>query len=369
VDSNGGVNIGGKAVTNSRLNLQGQELLPLFDTFHGSRAFVNQLFPVQLDHMKIQNIPTNNAWSAVTFSISSARYLAVASRTGAGAVMRWNATVEKFQGIQSIYTLANEGVAFFAIGADSFLALASTGGSGPSRVLRWDGTIFQDFINFTQASNDYELFSVGSSQNYLIEARVGDTARIRSWDGSGFNTILQILTPSNNAQDVEHSVINGVDFIAVSNAADVTIFFSSNSSGAPSFQMRQIIPAAAPSDTKFFNIASKDFLAVAESGGATSTIYKYNTNTGRFDPFDTSISSQGARGWKYFQILGADYLALANSMADSQIFRWTGQAFAAVASVQTSGATEWEYFNNNGVDYLFVANSGTNSFLYRLTPY
>ncbi len=101
-----------------------------------------------------------------------------------------------------------------------------------------------------------------------------------------------------------------------------------------------------------------------------------------------TIGTSGAEEWASFSINNVEYLALANSTGSaSYIYKWTssgtncptgggfgnGTACAtttlgtnALQTIGTSGAKDWQYFTVNSVPFLAVANStGSASYIYK----
>jgi len=308
--------------------------------------------------------------------------------------MIWNPATLVFNLLQSVDVISNEDLTYFVINGTSFLVLASTNLNGPNLILRFNGTGFQELERYYQHETyDFGLVSVNPNFNYLIEAKFDQPSLIRLWNGTTFNNTVQTLN-TYGGTDIEPFVINSKYYFAVSNSFDyqdlgrnltVDIYRFENLSVSAPFVLIQSIPAGVPFHSQAMLIGSDTFLAIAERGGPVynrpSSIWRYDSVADQFVLFQT-IMTEGAYEWKHFQLLGADYLALANSFADagvgyevsSMIYRWTGQEFAMMSTVQTFGATSWEHISINGVDYIFVVNGNNNvspnvnSVVYRLSP-
>lgn len=396
VDPQGGVRISpasGQVLTNSPVLVQGTNVLQEFNNLQTTSGFISQLFPALLGNLGIQLISTVQATSSVIFSIGSNYYLAIANEgsitppvTGYCTIMLWNSTLEEFIFHQAIPQNNSRGVTYFTLNGQSYLALASNYVTGPSLLLKFDGTFFQIVQSWYQDQTfDFAFFSAGNDF-FLVEAREFSPSIVRKWNNTAF---IDVQTLNSGATDVEYFAIGSSQYVAVSysvvTGGSTTVdIYSVNDTLAQPLQLVQTIQADVPISSKSFQIGVNTYLAIAEFGNVTndrtSSIWKFNNLTNQFALYQT-INSHGAYQWKHFQILGNDYLALANYRTQtsfstsSQLYEWTGLLFSELANVDSTGATNWEFFNSSGVDYLFLCNSNTgqsystSSVLYRLTPY
>ncbi|KAI1899263.1 hypothetical protein AGOR_G00060010 [Albula goreensis] len=122
---------------------------------------------------------------------------------------------------------------------------------------------------------------------------------------------------------------------------------------------------------KYFTVDNKMFLVVANSRGKRegdkelSVIYKWNPRKLKFLQYQT-LETHSARDWEAFNILGEDFLAVANHRQgdnnhniNSVIYKWNpgSKVFEVNQTIQTSGAYDWEFFTAGNYHFLAVANT------------
>ena len=89
-------------------------------------------------------------------------------------------------------------------------------------------------------------------------------------------------------------------------------------------------------------------------------IYKMNEQTGKFNLYQT-LQTRGAFGLKYFSIADKHFLAVANyydgtHLLDSAVYQWNGQRFVVFQKIPTKGASDVAIATINGENYLTIAN-------------
>ncbi len=138
-------------------------------------------------------------------------------------------------------------------------------------------------------------------------------------------------------------------------------------SSSPVFSEFQTVSTKGAKAWKYFTIGDSKYLAVANCRSGSiwnvdSKIYKWN-GTG-FVEFQ-SIPTNCAFDWEFFTIGTEHYLAVANFYngsaynLDSKIYKWNGTGFVEFQSISTSGAADWEFFTIGSDYYLAVANNNS----------
>ena len=134
-----------------------------------------------------------------------------------------------------------------------------------------------------------------------------------------------------------------------------------------SFQKYQDLPTSGAVDVEQFTINGNQFLAFANSRNDTdgfnteSFIYKMNNFTEKFSLYQT-INTMGAADMKYFTMADKHYLAVANSWngfkyrLNSTIYQWNGQEFVVFQNVATKEARKLFFFKIGIEPFLSVVN-------------
>ncbi|HEY6492569.1 MAG TPA: hypothetical protein VIZ43_04795 [Trebonia sp.] len=142
----------------------------------------------------------------------------------------------------------------------------------------------------------------------------------------------------------------------------------------------QALPVPGGEDAEFFRIGDRAFLATASVRSGTGP-YDFATASrvfewdgGRFEPFQ-SFRGFAAKQWRHFTIDGEHFLALAQGIEapgtaggnnlPSQVYRWTGEAFAPFQAISSKWGYNWDAFAIDGVHYLAHADHVLPSLLYR----
>jgi hypothetical protein len=302
-----------------------------------------------------QSIATQHGQGLKFFSIGTQSYLAIANRLNGAVpnyatnsqILRFNPSTGSFVSLQLIASIGAVCWEFFSIGNQSYLALANSQQSPASfsidsPILRFDaisGTFLPFQLIATMGASDWEFFTIGS-QSYLAVAN--------SRDGSSSSSIFAV-----------NSMIYRFD--------------------GSSFILFQSIATMGAVDWEFFTIGNQSFLALANnydgsSHSINSIIYRFDGSN--FAPFQ-SVFTMGAAKWCFFSMGNQSYLALANNQnngnysTNSQLYRFNGSTFLPFQSIATTGAADWSFFSMGSQNYLVVAHwySGTsyvtNSMIYR----
>jgi hypothetical protein len=263
----------------------------------------------------------------------------------------------------------------FTIAGENFLAVANYYNGDTynfdSQVMRWDGSKFVAFQNFTtHGASDIEHFKM-AGENFLAVANYysGNTYNVDSqvmrWDWNKFVAFQNFTT--HGASDIEHFTIAGEYFLAVAN------YYSGNTHNVDSQVMRwdgnkfvafQNFTTHGASDIEHFTMAGESFLAVAnyyngDTYNVDSQVMRWDGS--KFVAFQ-NFTTHGAQDMAHFTSAGENFLAVANygngntHNVDSQVMRWDGNKFVAFQNLATHGAQDMEYFTIAGENFLAVAN-------------
>ena len=185
---------------------------------------------------------------------------------------------------------------------------------------------------------------------------------------------LSLLAVPQLAYDIpgQPASMNGGD-------ADTDLLVLQRTAGG--YQPFQRLPVPGGEDAEFFRIGDRAFLAAASVRTGTGP-YDYATGSplfewdgGQFAPFQ-SFPGFAAKQWRHFTIDGEHFLALAQGIEapgtpggnrPSQIYRWTGEAFAPFQVIPSKWAYNWHAFTIDGGHYLAHADHLDPSLLYRWT--
>src|SRR6195256_507545 len=132
-------------------------------------------------------------------------------------------------------------------------------------------------------------------------------------------------------------------------------------------------------DAEFFRIDGRIFLATASirtgwgpyEFGTESRIFEWRA--GRFEPFQ-AVPTFAAKQWKAFTVAGRHFLALAQGgrapgvearNKPSTIYEWTGSSFEEFQQIPSEWGYNWHQFELDGQAYLAYADHLDPSVLYR----
>jgi hypothetical protein len=291
--------------------------------------------------VEYQSIPTSGARDWEFFTIAGVPYLAVAnSRNDVthnvdSKIFRWDG--QAFVEHQSLPTHgANDGQ-FFTIAAEAYLAVANgrndapptRGSAGPntdSRIYKWEGTGFVEFQTLaTNGAEGLEFFTLGE-ESYLAVANAFDgqtynvTSKLFRWDGAGFVPCQSFAT--HGASDWKYFVVDSNSHLAVANRYNDSTYDVDSEVfrwDGQSFVPFQSIPTHGATDWEFFTAGGDSCLVVANAGddhtpAAQSKIYRWSRK--RLVEW-AGVPTQGAADWEAFTLGGLFYLGTANSRTDS----------------------------------------------------
>ncbi|WP_405059430.1 hypothetical protein OG474_42815 [Kribbella sp. NBC_01505] len=139
------------------------------------------------------------------------------------------------------------------------------------------------------------------------------------------------------------------------------------------------LPAPGGEDAEFFTIDDRSFLAVAciRTGSGPyeyfTDSFVYEWNGDGFELFQT-IPTFAAKQWKHWTIGDRHFLGLAQGLAlphfegrnrDSVIFEWDGSKFGEFQGIPSQWAYNWHPFELDGQHFVAHADHVSESILYR----
>jgi hypothetical protein len=136
------------------------------------------------------------------------------------------------------------------------------------------------------------------------------------------------------------------------------------------FQLFQAVPTYAAKQWRFFSIADRHFLAVAqgltlpghEGNNLPSRIYEWDGE--QFELFQDLTLGWGYN-WHFFEIDGRVFLAHADHAKPSTVFSWDGTEFVPFQEVAPEFGRSFATFARDGCTYLLVAIIQGSSLLLR----
>lgn len=198
--------------------------------------------------------------------------------------------------------------------------------------------------------------------------------------------------PASGARALEPFTVDGLSLLAIPQLAYDVPGAPASMNGGDSdtellvlrrtgrgYQPFQRLPVPGGEDAEFFRIGDRAFLATASvrtgrgpyDYAAASHVFEWSG--GQFGPFQ-SFPGFAAKQWRHFTIGDDHFLALAQGVAapgtpagnlPSQVFRWTGTAFAPFQDIPSRWAYNWHAFAIGGTHYLAHADHVEPSLLYR----
>ena len=145
------------------------------------------------------------------------------------------------------------------------------------------------------------------------------------------------------------------------------------------YEPHALLPAPGGEDAEFFTIGDRSFLAVA-SIRAGSGPYRYTLPStifewvdGSFVPFQ-SVITHAAKQWKHWQIGDRHFLGLAQGLdlphiegpnRNSMVFEWDGASFSEFQVIRSSWAYNWHALEVDGQYFVAHADHVGPSVLYR----
>ena len=224
-----------------------------------------------------------------------------------------------------------------------------------------DGTRFLAFANFKSDTEGFNTDSFIYKQN----------------DSTGIFFLYQSLG-THGGIDMEYFKTGDQHYLAVANFQNGnsyrqnSVIYQWNLS-QEQFVVFQSIETFGARSFDFFEITNEQFLAISNywdgsSYSTNSSIYKWNSD--KFEKIQ-DIPTEGAVSSETFAISNETFIAFANhysqqkrELAQSAVFKWSGQQFVKLQSFQTYAARDVKSFSDNGSTFLAFANyrRGSNQF-------
>ena len=261
-------------------------------------------------------------------------------------------------------------ICHFVISGTHFLAAAAfKDESGSSRadspIYAWYGTEFAEFQKLpTIGAADLEHFVIDNTtylavMNFQDGSDRAQTSVIYRWNGSGFEDAQGI--PTSGGRRARHFQIDSVDFLAVLNENGAVAVYRW---AADKFALKQSISTANfPLVLEPFSSNDLHYLAI---GGTSSTSSVYVWSGSEFQLLGTINTPGGVYDLHAFWAEGTQYLATALwKQRQSTIFALNGTGFEERFHVDAFSATDWSSFTASGTVYLAVANSDAPSEIFR----
>ena len=285
----------------------------------------------------------------------------------------------RFAEYQRIPTHGGEAASFFSIGERKFLALASIrSGRHPnysynlySTVYEWDGKRFfplQDFPTF--AAKGCHGFQIGDgtflsfSEGVSVpdqDPSVDTSARLYKWNGNRFD-LFQSL-PSKWGYDIHDFTIGDTPYLGLADHAQQSILYRWDGTLFREFQSFDSDGGGRCFES--IDIQGETYLAIANLL-SDSTIYKFSGE--KFVEVQR-LAGPAGRSFSSFRRADDTYLMRTNFISgsrqspittqDSVLYRWSGQAFEVVETYATCGGTQSKAFHVDEKTYIAVANSLT----------
>lgn len=143
-----------------------------------------------------------------------------------------------------------------------------------------------------------------------------------------------------------------------------------------SWQRHQAVSSFAARQWHHFRIGERTFLALAQGVRAAGNEGQHAGDPGRgkilewdgrqFIEFQ-SLGGVWGYGWAHFNLKGETYLAYADHLAESALYRWTGSRFEISQRFPLEGGRAFLFFEDDGAAWLAFASISGESVLYRWT--
>ncbi|KAJ3546194.1 hypothetical protein NM208_g2123 [Fusarium decemcellulare] len=162
--------------------------------------------------------------------------------------------------------------------------------------------------------------------------------------------------------------------------SDVSLMLYRTTTTSDEFQEIQQLNVPGGEDAEFFTIDDRIFLATASMRSGSDPSYNMDVESCIFE-WDGKkmnefqcIPTFGAKQWRYFEIAGHHFLALAQglvmpgieptlSMTNSTIFQWNGDKFESFQTVPSQMGYNWLHFSLDGRNFLAYADHIESSYI------
>lgn len=162
--------------------------------------------------------------------------------------------------------------------------------------------------------------------------------------------------------------------------SNVSLMLYRADEGTSQFKEYQQLDVPGGEDAEFFTIDDRSFLATASIRSGSGPSYNMNAESCIFE-WDGKTMAEfqciptfGAKQWRYFDIEGRSFLALAQGLemagveptipsTNSTIFEWDGEKFQTFQTVPSIMGYNWLHFSLDGRDFLAYADHTQPSYI------
>jgi EPTP domain len=203
---------------------------------------------------------------------------------------------------------------------------------------------------------------------------------IYAWRDGGFREAARLRVPG--GEDAAFFQVGGERFLATASVRSGagpydldcgSILFRWREN---SWQRYQSVNSFAARQWHHFRIGGRTFLALAQGVRAVDSEGRHGEGSGtgkvlewdgeRFVEFQ-SLGGAWGYGWKHFNLNGETYLAYADHLAESALYRWTGSRFEISQRLPHQGGRAFLFFEEDGASWLAFATISGESILFRST--
>ncbi|WP_298624650.1 hypothetical protein [uncultured Legionella sp.] len=271
----------------------------------------------------------------------------------------------------------NESTAFFTIGNDAYLAVASVH-SGPkapfnhhtySMLYKWDGQFFYPVQQFySYAAKQWHFFSIGTRHFLALAEGVKlpdgeqkpeeSNSIIYEWNGERFQPFQKIS--SQWGYSFQFFRLNGENYLAYADHLKQSTLYRWD--GAQ-FKEYQVFPGDGGRSFEAFTIGNKHYLAYANIK-SDSIIYQWNGK--QFETYQ-ALQGAGGRNFTYFTLDGKHYLLRVNfitgdrtnpkSALQSPLYKWMNNQFEPIQNIPSFGGVSAHVYRYDDSFYMTFANS------------
>ncbi len=186
-----------------------------------------------------------------------------------------------------------------------------------------------------------------------------------------FNLILRRfvsfqLVPTNYANGIDATMINGLLYIAVANHQSGKTNYTSESEilvfqpqPSPRFVSNQKISGSGASKLQFFKFNDSAFLIIPNQAINVASIFMFNSSTAQFDLLSINISLTNVYHTQPFLLGQTQYIFAASySGSSSELYQFEGatNALVLIQRIPTSSIRHAEIMQIEGATYLFLAS-------------
>ena len=346
-----------------------------------------------------QRLPTSGARGVELFTVNNRRYLAIpqlaeddltkpANMNGGNSettikIFQWDE--QQFKPYQDLAAHGAEDVHFSTINSQPVIAVANIrSGQDPNFDMKTDSAVYQwanEQFRLLQtlpsfAAKGCHFFSEEGETFLLLSEGVSltssdikpDNSHLYRWDGQQFVAYQSL--PGIWGYDIDSAHFDGRFFVSLADNIAPSVIYE--------WKDQQLLPLQSFAQhgggrkITFFQIDQILYIAVANLLHE-SDIYRWDGN--QF-VFIQTLPETGCRDLHMMNIHGQTYLIRINFITGSRehpqtkqqaiIYQWTGQAFAEQTRFNTFGGTACQHFQESGAHYLVVSNSLSEAIRFRV---